>query len=274
MHRVTNYFAGAVMGDSHQPGSRTTTTVATVSTAPAPASLPGPPSTTKLTSISQLDTEIQRARVNATRLVEGRDAEQRRLATVQQEAARLQREARQLTESVAKQRQAALVALNELDGVLQLRDRVNKRATQIARERQAQAESLPPETNAPSGRKQQRHPRAPLAVEINMDSESNFFVGFSENISEGGLFIATHHTRKVGDTFPVAFKLPGRPLPIHCMVEVAWNREEVQVTDPRQGVAGMGVRFVGLPPEVKQAIQSFSEQREALFFPELEELLA
>ncbi len=40
--------------------------------------------------------------------------------------------------------------------------------------------------------------RVELSVEIDVDTDSNFYTGFTENISTGGIFIATHTPAIVG----------------------------------------------------------------------------
>ena len=37
-----------------------------------------------------------------------------------------------------------------------------------------------------------RYPRHDVELEVTMESESNFYMGLTENLSEGGIFIATH----------------------------------------------------------------------------------
>ena len=41
--------------------------------------------------------------------------------------------------------------------------------------------------------------RAVLEVKIDLESDHNFYAGLTQNIGAGGLFVATHHVRKIGD---------------------------------------------------------------------------
>ena len=118
------------------------------------------------------------------------------------------------------------------------------------------------------------HSRHALAVEVTAQSETHFYTGFSQNISEGGLFVATYDTRPVGERFPVNFALPTSAAPLKCMAEVAWVREyrEGEDLETTGAVPGMGLRFLGLDDESRTQITAFLEQREPLFFPEFDEL--
>ena len=52
------------------------------------------------------------------------------------------------------------------------------------------------------------HVRIPVEVEVTLSSEHNFFVGWSENISEGGLFIATHQLEPLGTKLELTLVVP------------------------------------------------------------------
>jgi uncharacterized protein (TIGR02266 family) len=126
-----------------------------------------------------------------------------------------------------------------------------------------------------SADERRRHTRKPARVDVTMVSESNFYLGFSQDVSEGGLFIATYDgLRPVGERFPLVFTLPGAEEPIFSLVEVAWVREYREDQDFDHGSPGMGVRFIGLLAEDREAIAEFVENREPLFHPEADELSA
>jgi hypothetical protein len=42
--------------------------------------------------------------------------------------------------------------------------------------------------------------RAKVSVGITVESESNFYVGFTERVSDGGVFVATHAPMRIGST--------------------------------------------------------------------------
>jgi uncharacterized protein (TIGR02266 family) len=111
----------------------------------------------------------------------------------------------------------------------------------------------------------ERTSRVHLRAAIDLRSDSNFFTGFSTNISEGGIFIATVQSLPRGTTVELDFTLPGgKPLRVHGVVR--WKREVNDRTPDL--MPGLGVQFVDLPPEVANAISGFVANREPLFFPD------
>jgi uncharacterized protein (TIGR02266 family) len=107
--------------------------------------------------------------------------------------------------------------------------------------------------------------RVAMQTQVDLSSDSNFFTGFSTNISEGGLFVATVNVLPPGTPVDVTFSLPaGSRLTVKG--EVRWTRE---VNDRTPEVfPGVGVRFTEVDPAVVSQIKSFVQQREPLFFPD------
>jgi len=115
------------------------------------------------------------------------------------------------------------------------------------------------------GNDARRNGRVRMHTSIDMRSDSNFFTGFSLDISEGGVFIATVDAVPRGTQVELDFTLPGgRPMKVTGVVR--WVRE----ANPRtpELMPGVGVQFTGLPPEVASAIASFVTTRDPMFFPD------
>lgn len=112
---------------------------------------------------------------------------------------------------------------------------------------------------------QRQAERHDLEIAVDLESDSNFYTGLTQNISTGGLFIATHQIKRVGDHLRLKFTLPGSPRPIEVDTEVRWIRENSSLhrTD---GASGMGVRFMNMAAEDAQLITSFLESRDSLFY--------
>ncbi len=108
-----------------------------------------------------------------------------------------------------------------------------------------------------------RFERLELEVEVDMVSDHNFFTGFSSNVSEGGLFVATHRVREVGSSVEITFMLPGDDRPIVARTEVRWVRVQ---NDDSDGAPGMGLQFVEIAPESMERIIAFIKAREPLFY--------
>jgi uncharacterized protein (TIGR02266 family) len=111
--------------------------------------------------------------------------------------------------------------------------------------------------------------RFDLEVKVDLESDHNFYTGLTQNISAGGLFIATHHLRKIGDRITLNFSLPGSDKPVSVETEVRWIRENTALMRA-EGGTGMGVRFISLSPEAKKAIDGFLESRESLYYDDEE----
>jgi uncharacterized protein (TIGR02266 family) len=109
------------------------------------------------------------------------------------------------------------------------------------------------------------HPRHDVELEVSLESESNFYMGLTENLSEGGLFIATHLVKPMGTQIEVSFKLPHVAESIKAVGTVGWTREYSETSDT---MPGMGVRFEHIAPEHVEQIREFLAARAPLFYDE------
>jgi len=109
------------------------------------------------------------------------------------------------------------------------------------------------------------YPRFGVDLDVTMSSEHNFYAGFAENISSGGLFIATHVLKPTGERLEISLTLADRPQPIRCLGEVRWVREYSE----RSNVPpGLGIRFLDLSTADATTIEQFLKDREPLFYDE------
>ena len=107
--------------------------------------------------------------------------------------------------------------------------------------------------------------RIPIQTQVDLSSDSNVFTGFSTNLSEGGVFVATLNLLPVGTPVELTISLPGKTR-ITVKGEVRWTREiDDRVPDVFPGV---GVRFLELGPEASDALRRFVAEREPLFYPD------
>ena len=108
-----------------------------------------------------------------------------------------------------------------------------------------------------------QYARYKVELDVSLGSDHNFYVGFVENMSAGGVFIATHLLRSVGEVFDLAIHIPSSDAMISGTGEVRWVREYSE----RSNVPpGMGVRFIHLEPGSLEAIEQFLARREPIFF--------
>jgi uncharacterized protein (TIGR02266 family) len=102
-----------------------------------------------------------------------------------------------------------------------------------------------------------------VEIDVTLHSEHNFFTGFTENISQGGLFIATHEYLPIGTELDLTFRLPNTR-EIRTRARVCWIRE---YNPDNVGVSpGMGVQFLELSPDDLALVSAFVREREPLFF--------
>ena len=147
-----------------------------------------------------------------------------------------------------------------------------KKTAQPAQEREERAEAQFTRVSERSGSSELSHPhqkrqfaRYKVELDVSLGSDHNFYVGFVENMSAGGVFIATHMLRAVGEVFEVSIHIPSSEAMIRGTGEVRWVREYSE----RSNVPpGMGVRFIQLEPGSVEAIEQFLSRREPIFFDE------
>jgi uncharacterized protein (TIGR02266 family) len=98
-------------------------------------------------------------------------------------------------------------------------------------------------------------PRIPLKLKVNMEFEkfSGFISEYSENISEGGMFVKTTTPRPMGSVFSLEFKLKDDYKLIQGWGEVVWVREKTE--DPAKP-AGMGIKFLDLDQASRELIRN------------------
>jgi uncharacterized protein (TIGR02266 family) len=106
------------------------------------------------------------------------------------------------------------------------------------------------------------HSRFHVDLDVTVGSDHNFYAGFAENLSAGGVFIATHKLKPVGSKIELSINLPDSAQ-IHAEGEVRWIRvfNEQSDTPP-----GMGVKFNNMTEAATALIQNFLARREPLFF--------
>ena len=107
--------------------------------------------------------------------------------------------------------------------------------------------------------------RAACEVNIGANTDSNFFVGFSGEISEGGVFCATYNIQPRGSAMRVLVTLPGN-FEKHVNGFVRFVRDPMDLGG--EGEPGMGIQFEGLDPEARELILRFIRKRAPMFYDE------
>ena len=92
--------------------------------------------------------------------------------------------------------------------------------------------------------------RMKLHAKVNISSESNFFMGLTENISEGGIFVSSLSPPAMGERVELAITIEeGEPIPVVGVVR--WHR-----TDEDGNTTGCGVQFTELEDDSRRLIET------------------
>jgi uncharacterized protein (TIGR02266 family) len=102
-------------------------------------------------------------------------------------------------------------------------------------------------------------------LDVSLGSDHNFYAGLVENLSAGGVFVATHLLKPVGEKIELAIHLPDSEDVLRGLGEVRWIREYVERSELPPG---MGIRFIELSQENIERIEKFLSKREPLFYDE------
>src|SRR5947209_3659544 len=97
-----------------------------------------------------------------------------------------------------------------------------------------------------------------MSLEISLGSASNFWVASADNISEGGVFIATRELKPIGSQMEMTIRLPDPFGLVWTTGQVRWIRETAANAD---APLGMGIRFESLSEESLRAIRGFLASR-------------
>jgi len=83
-------------------------------------------------------------------------------------------------------------------------------------------------------------PRFQMEAQITATSQDNFYCGFSEDLSEGGVFIAMRPPPAVGEPVHLSVRVGAEP-PVSAIGVVRWHRH-----DASGNPCGCGVQFAML----------------------------
>jgi uncharacterized protein (TIGR02266 family) len=97
---------------------------------------------------------------------------------------------------------------------------------------------------------------------VTVNSDNNFYAGFVRNLSEGGIFIATHIVHPVGTKFDLSIHLhDGEEGVVRGIGEVRW----IRAADADSAMpAGLGIRFISLEGDGSERVERFLNQRDPM----------
>ncbi|HVY29242.1 MAG TPA: PilZ domain-containing protein [Polyangiaceae bacterium] len=119
----------------------------------------------------------------------------------------------------------------------------------------------PSQLDRPSSIERRRRARLGCEFEIEFLGDTHLIAGLSQDISEGGVFVATYQRLVIGSTVTLGLELPsGR---VEVRGQVRWERAEIEDSDQRPG---FGVAFTELAPEALAALTEFCRQHPAHYY--------
>lgn len=130
-------------------------------------------------------------------------------------------------------------------------------------ERQQKGEAEPRPSQPLPDDPRRKSLRLTIETDVGFQTESNFYTGLTQDISEGGLFLATYELQPIGTKMAVSFSLPDGHF-VSCVGVVRWIREYNEMTPDIH--PGIGLQFTELQAEDKQAVEGFLHRRPALFY--------
>ena len=169
------------------------------------------------------------------------------------------------TEMLARKKQADLMRVQIEDAMQEVLNQAQAaQQVQAAPQVQPDAQQEPKASKADDELASQRSsPRANVVVDVAMHSDNNFFMGLTENLSEGGLFIATYDDISLGTELAVSLNLPEHKT-IQTRGAVCWVREYTQYT--KDLAPGVGVRFLDMAEVDQLAIREFIRRRDPILY--------
>ena len=116
--------------------------------------------------------------------------------------------------------------------------------------------ALADDRNEPGGIEKRKHPRSPILLKVRYRHAGAFLADYTENISAGGVFIATDLHIPQGTVLHFEVSFPGLLDPIALTGVVMWCRSQPTPDEP----AGIGVRFQPETGERSAPLASLVEQ--------------
>lgn len=98
--------------------------------------------------------------------------------------------------------------------------------------------------------------------EVSIDGPHNFFSGFTEDISKGGVFLATSQIYPVGMKMQLSFRIEGEDVDLEAVVR--WTRKPENVNSDDIS-PGMGLQFIEPPEKFVKIFEGFIKKKDPLF---------
>lgn len=111
-----------------------------------------------------------------------------------------------------------------------------------------------------------QHARHSKEIEVNfevsVDGPHNFFSGFTEDISKGGIFLVTTQLYPVGMKMKLSFIIEGKDVEVEAVVRWTRTPESIYSEDMSPG---MGLQFIDPPEKFVKIFEEFIQKKDPLF---------
>ncbi len=108
-----------------------------------------------------------------------------------------------------------------------------------------------------------RRPRVPLRAPVYLEGSKPTLVGFTQDLSPSGLFVATPAPIDVGMRCALSFPLPSAHGNVHVIGRVVRTVPVASSAPPEVRSPGMGVEFERFGPEDRRAIEAYLYENES-----------
>ncbi len=125
------------------------------------------------------------------------------------------------------------------------------------------SQKAPGNSKAPKRRAAQR---TAFDIHVGVATKHRLFVGLVDNISSGGLFIATDEALQTGDKIEVRFRIPDVDHEFHKQGKVVWVRPYDELGNDRNTQAGAGIKILDLSEDEQRMLNTFIANHDPLFF--------
>jgi len=102
-----------------------------------------------------------------------------------------------------------------------------------------------------------------VSFEVTAGGPHQFFTGITQDISKGGIFLATLQTLPLGTKMKIEFAVEGRT--IAAQAEVRWVREP-DASDSIGVNPGMGLCFIEIAEADRAYIDSYVKEKETIYY--------
>ena len=108
--------------------------------------------------------------------------------------------------------------------------------------------------------------RFDLEVKVDLESDHNFYTGLTQNISSGGVFIATHHHAQDRRSHHAEVLAAGLAETLAVETEVRWIRENTRAAHASTARPAWASASSTSRPKPPPRSRQFVESRESLYY--------